>query len=341
MSPEFYNEIWYVLVGVLLTGYAILDGFDLGVGGVYLLAPTDHDRRVFLNAIGPFWDGNQVWLVTGGGALFAAFPHVYATAFSGFYTAFIILLFTLIFRGVSIHVRSLRPGSRWRGTWDRAFSISSILASLLMGVALGNVAWGVPLEEGFRYQGNLLAQVHPYTILTGLMVVAMFMMHGSIYLVMKTEGELNTRVRTWVRPAIIAFIILYVLVTVFTLLSLPHMVQPFRAYPVLFLVPALSVLAIANIPRAMTRGLELQAFVSSAAAMALLLGLFGIGMFPELIHSRPDTSLSMTVYNASSSHLTLKTMLILAAVGMPLVLGYTFHIYRVFRGKVKLDNMSY
>ena len=341
MSSMFYNDIWYVLVGVLLTGYAILDGFDLGVGALHLLAREDRDRRIFLNAIGPFWDGNQVWLVTGGGALFAAFPHVYATAFSGFYVAFILLLFTLIFRGVSIHVRSLKPGGTWRSIWDWAFSVSSLLASLLIGVALGNVAWGVPLTENFRYTGNLLEQLHPYAILTGLLVVAMFMMHGAIYLVLKTEGELNARVRGWVRPTIIGFILLYVMVTMATLLYLPHMAQPFRDNPVLFLVPGLSVLAIANIPRAVHNGRELQAFLSSSAAMALLLALFGIGMFPELIHARPDPDLSMTSRNAASSLKTLQTMLIMAGIGMPLVLGYTFHIYRVFKGKVRLDSMSY
>ncbi len=341
MSPEFYGNIWYLLVGVLLTGYAILDGFDLGVGALHLLARGDRDRRVFLNAIGPFWDGNQVWLVTGGGALFAAFPHVYATAFSGFYVAFILLLFTLIFRGVSIHVRSLRPGSAWRSTWDWAFSVSSLLASLLIGVALGNVAWGVPLTENFRYHGFILDQLHPYAVLTGLLVVSMFMMHGAIYLVMKTEGELQKTVRGWVRPTIIGFILLYVMVTMATLLYLPHMAQPFRDNPVLFLVPGLSVLAIANIPRAVHEGRELQAFLSSSAAMALLLALFGIGMFPELIHSRPNDAFSMTAHNAASSLKTLQTMLIMAGIGMPLVLGYTFHIYRVFKGKVKLDSMSY
>jgi len=339
--PEFYNVIWYILVGVLLTGYAILDGFDLGVGGLHLLARGDKERRIFLNSIGPFWDGNQVWLVTGGGALFAAFPHVYATAFSGFYVAFILLLFTLIFRGVSIHVRSLRPGGAWRSFWDWAFSISSLLASLLIGVALGNVAWGVPLEPNFRYRGDLFAQIHPYTVMTGLLVVAMFLMHGAIYLVLKTEGELNARVRTWVRPTIIAFIILYVVVTMATLLYLPHMADPFRDNPLLFLVPALSVLAIANIPREMHHGREFFAFLSSAVAMLLLLALFGIGMFPELIHARPDAANSMTIYNASSSQKTLQTMLIMAAIGMPLVIAYTFHIYRVFQGKVKLDSMSY
>ncbi len=341
MIPEFYNVVWYLLVGVLLTGYAILDGFDLGVGGLHLLARGDRDRRVFLNAIGPFWDGNQVWLVTGGGALFAAFPHVYATAFSGFYMAFILLLFTLIFRGVSIHVRSLRESAAWRGFWDWAFSVSSLLAALLIGVALGNVAWGVPLTPDFRYHGDLLQQIHPYTVLTGLLVVTMFLMHGAIYLVLKTEGDLNARVRTWVRPSIIAFIILYVVVTMATLLYLPHMAQPFRDQPLLFLLPALSVLVIANIPREMHHGREFRAFLSSAAAMLLLLALFGVGMFPELIHARPDAANSMTLYNASSSLKTLQTMLIMAAIGMPLVLAYTFHIYRVFQGKVRLDSMSY
>ena len=341
MMPELYNIIWYVLVGVLLTGYAILDGFDLGVGGLHLLAREDRDRRIFLNAIGPFWDGNQVWLVTGGGALFAAFPHVYATAFSGFYIAFILLLFMLIFRGISIHVRSLRPQPAWRSFWDWAFSVSSLTASLLIGVAMGNVAWGVPLEANFRYQGDLLQQIHPYTVLTGLLVVAVFLMHGAIFLVLKTEGDLNARVRTWVRPTIIVFIILYVIVTMATLLYLPHMADPFRRQPLLFVLPALSVLAIANIPREMHRDREFRAFLSSSAAILLLLALFGVGMFPELIHARPEAANSMTAFNASSSTKTLQIMLIMAAIGMPLVLAYTFHIYRVFQGKVKLDSMSY
>jgi cytochrome d ubiquinol oxidase subunit II len=341
MAGGLYNEIWYVLVGILFTGYAILDGFDLGVGGLHLLARSDSERRVFLNSIGPFWDGNQVWLVTGGGALFAAFPHVYATAFSGFYLAFILLLFMLIFRGISIHVRSLRPGRPWRAFWDGAFCVSSLLASLLIGVALGNVTWGVPIQENFRYQGNLLAQLHPYALLTGVTVVAVFLMHGAIYLVMKTEGDLNRRVQGWVRPSIVFFVLMYALTTLATLLYLPHMVAPFRAHPLLFLVPVGSVLAIANIPREVHHGRELAAFLSSGAAIALLLVLFGMGMFPELIHARPDPSLSMTAYNSASSPLTLKTMLILAGIGIPLVLGYTFHIYRIFRGKVKLDAMSY
>jgi len=341
MSHEVYQVIWYLLVGVLFTGYAILDGFDLGVGALHLFTRGDTNRRVFLNSIGPFWDGNQVWLVTGGGALFAAFPHVYATAFSGFYLAFILLLFTLIFRGVSIHVRSLREHRTWRGFWDGAFSISSILASLLIGIALGNIAWGVPLEENFRYQGILWQQLHPYALLTGVTVVALFVMHGAIYLVMKTEGALNAQVRGWVRPTIIFFVIMYVLTTLATLLYVPRLAEPFRQNPALFLVPVASVLAIANIPREVHRNRPLFAFLSSAAAIVFLLVLFGIGMFPELIHGRPEAGHSLTAFNASSSLKTLQVMLVMAFIGIPLVLGYTAHIYRVFSGKVELDSMSY
>ncbi len=341
MDGPFLNVAWYALVGALLAGYAVLDGFDLGVGALHLLARRDTERRVFLNAIGPFWDGNQVWLVTGGGALFAAFPDVYATVFSGFYTAFILLLFMLIFRGVSIHVRSLRPGPRWRTAWDVAFSGSSVLGSFIIGVAMGNLAWGVPVAADFSYRGNLLHQLHPYALLTGFTVVALFMMHGAIFLVMKTDGELNARVRGWVRPTIIAFVLMYVLQTMATLLYLPRLAEPFRAHPWLFLAPLASLLAIANIPREMHRGRELAAFLSSSAAILLLLLILGLGMFPDLVHGNGPSGTSLTCFNASSSPLTLRTMMILALIGMPLVVGYTFHIYRVFRGKVKLDAMSY
>lgn len=341
MMPEFYNVVWFVLVGALLIGYAILDGFDLGVGGLHLLARSDRDRRILLNAIGPFWDGNQVWLVTGGGALFAAFPHVYATAFSGFYLAFMLLLLALIGRGVSIHVRSLRPQPAWRGFWDHVFSVSSLLAALLLGVAMGNVAWGVPITADFRYHGNLLQQIHPYSVLTGLLVVALFLMHGAIFLALKTGGELRDRARAWTRPAYIAFLSLVFATTLATLLRLPHMIEPLRKQPLLWLIPALCALAVISIPREMRRRHEGRAFLWSSLVVGLLLALFGVGMFPALIHARPDAAHSLTIYNAASSTKTLQTMLIMAAIGMPLVVAYTIRIYQVFRGEVKLDSMSY
>ncbi len=335
------NTVWFGLVGILFAGYAILDGFDLGVGALHLFTKTDLERRTMLNAIGPVWDGNEVWLVTGGGALFAAFPEVYATAFSGFYLAFMLLLFALIFRAVAIEFRSKREGKRWRATWDVSFSVASILSSLLIGIALGNIAWGIPLDARHEYAGTFLSMLHPYAILVGLTTVALFMMHGSIYVVLKTEGELHDKARIWIRNGIIFFIICYAITTLFTLLYIPHMTDTIRANPWLFLVPVINILAIANIPREVHHGRDFRAFLSSCVAMLALLALFGIGMYPYMIYSLPDPENSLTIYNAASSPSTLKIMLIIALIGIPLVLSYTVSIYWIFRGKVKIEPTSY
>jgi cytochrome d ubiquinol oxidase subunit II len=335
------NTVWFILVGVLLAGYAILDGFDLGVGALHLFTKTDHDRRIMLNSIGPVWDGNEVWLVTGGGALFAAFPDVYATSFSGFYLAFILLLVALIFRAVAIEFRSKRPSQRWRGTWDRSFSISSVVSSLLMGVALGNVVLGIPLTAEGEYLGGLLGLLRPYPLIVGLTTVALFAMHGGIYVVMKTEGELQAQVRSWIPKLIGIFVAMYVVTTLLTLIFIPHMTTTFMEHPVLLAVPVLNALAIANIPREIHGGRDFRAFLSSCVSMILLLALFGIGMYPDMIYSSPVAENSLTIYNAASSAKTHQIMLVIAIIGMPIVLAYTVSIYWVFRGKVKLDAFSY
>ncbi len=335
------NTIWFLLVGVLLTGYAVLDGFDLGVGALHLFTKTDHDRRILLNSIGPVWDGNEVWLVTGGGALFAAFPDVYATSFSGFYLAFILLLVALIFRAVAIDFRSKRASPKWRQTWDVSFCVSSIVSSLLIGVALGNIVLGIPLTPETEYTGGLLGLLRPYPLVVGLTTVALFAMHGAIYLVMKTEGELQARVRSWVPRLIGLFVAGYVITTALTLVFIPHMTTTLREEPVLLIVPALSVLAIANIPREIHRGRDFRAFLSSCATMVLLMALFGIGMYPDMIYSSPNPEYSLTIYNAASSPKTQQIMLIIAVIGMPVVVAYTISIYWIFRGKVKLDAHSY
>src|SRR5271154_2027303 len=180
------NTIWFILVGVLFTGYAILDGFDLGIGALHLFTKTDEERRIMLNTIGPVWDGNEVWLVTGGGALFAAFPEVYATVFSGFYLAFMLLLVALIFRAVAIEFRSKQPMKWWRDLWDVSFSVSSIVSSLLVGIAMGNIAWGIPLSGDHEYAGAFLGLLNPFPLMLGVTALALFMMHGSIYIVLKT-----------------------------------------------------------------------------------------------------------------------------------------------------------
>jgi cytochrome d ubiquinol oxidase subunit II len=335
------NTIWFLLVGALFAGYAVLDGIDLGVGALHLFTRTDLDRRTMINAIGPVWDGNEVWLVTGGGALFAAFPDVYATAFSGFYLAFMFLLFALIFRAVAIEFRSKQESRRWRAVWDVSFSVASILSSLLIGIALGNIAWGIPLGADKEFAGSFLSLLHPFPLLVGLTTVALFIMHGAIYVVLKTEEPLQAQARLWVRNGIIFFIICYAVTTLFTLLYVPHMTETIRAHPPLFLIPVVNILAIANIPRSMHRSKDFQAFLSSCAAMLALMALFGIGMYPNLIYSLPNPEQSLTIYNAASSAKTLRIMLIMAGLGIPMVLSYTIGIYWVFRGKVTIEPHSY
>ena len=214
--------IWFILVGVLFSGYAILDGFDLGTGALQLFIKGDENRRLTLNAVGPVWDGNEVWLITGGGALFAAFPYVYASVFSGFYLAFMLLLLTLIFRAVSIEFRSKQPMKWWRRGWDTTFSISSLLAALLIGVAMGNVTKGIPLDDQGNFTGTFLSLLNPYSVLLGLTTVALFAMHGGIYLLMKTQGSLQEQIKKLLRPCVIIFTVLIILHGAATLLYVPH-----------------------------------------------------------------------------------------------------------------------
>jgi len=335
------NIIWFVLIGVLLSGYAILDGFDLGVGAIYLFVKGDENRRLVLNSIGPVWDGNEVWLVTGGGALFAAFPHVYATVFSGFYNAFMLLIFALIFRAVAIEFRSKQPAIWWRNMWDRAFSIASISIAFLMGVALGNMVTGIPLRADKEFAGHFWDLLSPYALMVGVTTVALFMMHGSIYAAMKTEGKLQKTLKSRINNAIIFFVITYVTVTNATLIYYPTMNKHFVDHPVLFIVALLNMLAIANIPREIHYGREFRAFISSSASIVSLMMLFAIGIFPNMVLSTPNPEFSLTIYNAASSQKTLGIILIIAIIGIPFVLAYTISIYWVFRGKVKLESTSY
>ena len=319
----------------------MLDGFDLGVGAIHLFTRQDEERRVMLNAIGPVWDGNEVWLVTGGGALFAAFPNVYATVFSGFYMAFVLLLVALIFRAVAIEFRSKQPMRWWRQMWDIGFSVGSVLSSLLIGVAMGNIAWGIPIDDRGEFAGSFWTLLHPYSLLLGITTVALFIMHGAIYSLLKTEGTLHDKLRGWISNCIIFFIICYAVTTMATLIYVPHMAARVRANPWLFSIALANMLAIANIPREIHRGRDWWAFLSSCAAMITLMGLFGLEMYPNLVLSKPDPAHSLNIYNAASSQKTLEIMLIIAGIGVPLVLAYTVSIYWVFRGKVRLDPMSY
>jgi cytochrome d ubiquinol oxidase subunit II len=335
------HTTWFIVIGVLFTGYAMLDGFDLGVGALHLFTKNDQERRLMLNAIGPVWDGNEVWLVTGGGALFAAFPNVYATVFSGFYLAFVLLLVALIFRAVAIEFRSKQPMRWWRQMWDIGFSAGSIVSSLLIGVAMGNIAWGIPLDERGEFAGTFWSLLGPYPLLLGVTTLALFMMHGAIYALMKTEGPLHDRLQGWIKHCIIFFIICYAITTMATLLYVPHMAARMRAQPWLFTIALLNMFAIANIPREIHHGRDWRAFVSSCVAMGALMGLFGLEMYPNLVLGNPDVMHSLNIHNAASSPKTLGIMLTIALIGVPIVLAYTVSIYWIFRGKVRLSSMSY
>ncbi len=334
------NTLWFVIVGILFSGYVILDGFDLGIGVLYLFTKSDKDRRLMLNVIGPVWDSNEVWLVTGGGALFAAFPGAYATVFSGFYEIFMFLLFGLIFRAVAIEFRSKETWRWWRQMWDVFFSLGSVLSSFIIGVTMGNIALGIPLDSNYNYTGSFLDLLNAYSIVLGVMTVAMFMMHASIYALMKTEGELHDNIRKWITPCIIFFLTSFFIFNIMTFIYAQHIVEMVMKRPHIWFLFIAIVLVVINIPRQIRKGSDFKAFLSSCFAMVLLMGLYASSVYPNLLFSNPHIY-AMTIYNAASSHKTLQIMTIVAAIGMPMVCAYTICVYRVFRGKVKLDDLSY
>jgi len=334
--------IWFLIFIILLTGYAILDGFDLGVGILHLFSRKDEERRLMLNSIGPVWDGNEVWLVTAGGALFAGFPPVYASFASGFYVWIMVLLGGIIFRAVAIEFRSKETMAWWRWMWDILFSLASAIIAFGLGLAVGNFITGIPLDADGNFTGDFLDFLNPYTLLIGLLTFALFVMHGAIYLMMKTEGAFHEKMRAFVNPAIIFFIMIYAVATVATLIYQPHMTETIRNRQSFFLIALINMFAIANIPRQIHLGKDFRAFLSSCLNIICLMALYAIGTFPNLLRSTLETEAhSLTIFNSSSSLKTLHILFLMALIGAPLVLSYTSVIYYIFRGKVKLDAHSY
>ncbi|MEY2963037.1 MAG: hypothetical protein RL754_298 [Bacteroidota bacterium] len=336
-----YPTLWFLVVGGVFSGYAILDGFDLGAGALHLFFKKEENRRVALNAVGPVWDGNEVWLVIGGGTLFAGFPKVYASLFSGLYVPFMLFVALLIFRAVSIEFRSKEPMAWWRKTWDTVYMVSSTGLAIALGAVMGNVLQGIPINEAGDYVGNGWDFLNPYAILVGLTTLAMFMMHGALYLALKTEGAMNEFVGIWVKRSIIAFIIMFILTTGYTMLFVDHMVDRMKEIPAFLLVPVVALLSIANIPRLVEKRNWTMAFVFSALTVSMMFVLSAIGLYPTLLISTVDPAYSLDVYNSAASQKTLGIMLLMAGIGAPLVLLYTFIVYRSFRGTVKIDEHSY
>ena len=330
--------VWFVLIGVLLIGYAVLDGFDLGAGILHLIvARSDRERRSVIASIAPVWDGNEVWLLTAGGALFAAFPLVYATAFSGFYLALMLVLLGLIFRAVSLEVRDFEESPRWRATWDVVFAVASTVPALLFGVAIGNVLQGLPLELDGTYRGGLVGLLRPFPLVCGALAVAMFAMQGGAWLALRTEAPIRNRARAAASAGATAFGVLWLLVTVLAL-GMPHLRDlPFG--PISLAVPLVAVVALGTFFWALASRRDGIAFIASSSAIAGLLALLGLSLYPDILPAE-DATRSLTIANAASSDLTLTVMLIVALVGMPLVLAYTAFVYTRFRGRVALDEAA-
>jgi cytochrome d ubiquinol oxidase subunit II len=335
-------DVWYVLFVLIVAGYLILDGFDMGVGILHLpLARDDTERRTFLNSIGPVWDGNEVWLVLAGGVLFAVFPLVYASLFSGFYLAFMLVLLVLILRTVAIEFRSKEQSPRWRSAWDTVFWAASLGLALLLGIAFGNILSGVPIDAEGNMQVSLIDLLNPFALLVGVTTVAMFAMHGAIFLTMKTEGELLARIERNLPRLIVAFFVLNTLVVVAMIMFRQHITERYTTdiWPVIF--PAAALLALVAAWRFLRRGERFLAFIASAATIGLLIVSGAIGLYPNLLISTTDTANNLTVTNAAAADNTLTVALVVAVIGIPFVLTYTAGVYYFFRGKTVVAPDSY
>jgi cytochrome d ubiquinol oxidase subunit II len=333
--------VWFLLIGLLLVGYAVLDGFDLGAGIVHLfVARDDAERRSVLNAIGPVWDGNEVWLITGGGALFAAFPLVYATVLSGFYLAVMMLLGALILRAVSIEFRSKETNRLWRLSWDAGFALGSALAAFLFGVALGNIVRGLPLDGGGVYRGGLAGLLNPFSIVMGVLTLALAAQQGSSWLVLKTEGAVRARARRTGVASTLVVIVAWFAATDIAWFESNRVFDNFARNPLAWIGPVGAAMALAGMLYAYNRRQEFLAFVLSSVAIAGLAATAGATLYPNLVPA-VDSTRSLTVDNAHSSDTTLTVMLVIALVGMPIVLAYTAFIYWKFKGKVQLDEAGY
>jgi cytochrome d ubiquinol oxidase subunit II len=342
MSEIVMQNLWYLVVGFALIAYVILDGFDLGVGMLHIFTKKDEERRIFLNAIGPVWDGNEVWLVIFGGALFAGFPPVYGTLFSGFYDLVMVFLASLIFRAVAIEFRSKQKSRYWRAIWDYVFAIASLGIAFGAGVALGNIIQGLPLDAERNFTLPLVEFFKPYPILVGILSVSLLIMHGAIYLVMKTEGDLHDRLRIWAQRGIVVFFFFYFMTTCATLIYMPYMGERIRQMPWVGLLAALGFFFFLAIPKLFAKGKDGFAFIFSSLGITSLISIFGVGTYPILVRSSIDPEgNSWTLMNSSSTYSTLKVLLTIVVIGVPLVIGYGVYIYKVFKGKVKIGPASY
>jgi cytochrome bd ubiquinol oxidase subunit II len=337
MSYESLQTLWFILIAVLWIGFFFLEGFDFGVGMLLpFLGKKDEERRAIINSIGSVWDGNEVWLLTAGGATFAAFPHWYATMFSGFYLALFLLLVGLILRGISFEYRSKNPNPAWRNRFDWMIAVGSFLASLLLGAAFANLARGVPIDENMMYTGNLFTLLNPYGLLGGITTVAVFLLHGANFLGLKLEGELRDRVNGFAKKIWVAASILYIALGIFTY------VGGFWAQGIVNpgMVPIAAVVSLLVAGYFINQKMEGWAFIMVAINIVLTQITFFSIMFPNVMISTTNPAYNLTIYNASSSQYTLTVMSIVALIFVPIVLAYQGWTYYMFRKRISTDKKT-
>ncbi|BCB96525.1 cytochrome c oxidase assembly protein [Dissulfurispira thermophila] len=333
-----FQIIWFILWGTLWAVYFMLDGFDFGAGILHsFLAKNDTEKRVIINTIGPVWDGNEVWLITAGGATFAAFPTTYALMFSYLYSALLIILFALIFRGVAFEFRGKVDSERWRKAWDIAIFIGSFIPALLFGVAFGNIFQGLPMDAN-GYHGTLFTLLNPYGLLTGVLFVLLFVVHGALWLSVKTNGDISTRASMAANSVWYILLIVAVLFLGYTRF-VTNLYTNYLKNMAWFIVPVIAVLALIGIKLFASKGQYLKAFYSSCLTIVTVVFTGVIGLYPNLIPSSIDQKYSLTIFNSSSSIYTLKIMTIVALLFVPVVIAYQIWIYRIFRHKVTGENV--
>jgi cytochrome d ubiquinol oxidase subunit II len=330
------NTIWFILITFLFMGFFFLEGFDYGVGILLLIiAKKDNERRAVINTIGPVWDGNEVWMVTAGAAMFAAFPHVYATLFSGFYIALIIMLLGLIIRGVAFEFRSKRENQAWRSHWDRSIFIGSLIPAFLWGVTVANLMRGVAIEADMNYYGGLIPLLNPYSLLGGVVFLGLFTLHGASFLGLKLEGDLKQNAKDLAGKIWIPVVILAVAFLVWTFLATDILNNPGYDGLIPAVLAAVSLLAYGWFLKKDQEGLT---FIFGGLAILLTTIMVFSGLFPRLMISTLDPAYSLTIYNASSSDYTLRVISIVAAIFIPIILVYQGWTYWIFRKRLSPES---
>jgi cytochrome d ubiquinol oxidase subunit II len=330
------NSVWFVLLALMLAGYAVLDGFDLGVGAIHLLLGRDRAERArLIDSIGPVWNGNEVWLLGAGGSLVAAFPNLYAASFSGFYLALMLVLWLLLLRGIGIEFRHQIHHPLWEDAWDVVFSIASVLLALLFGVALANVLRGVPFGADGQFQGTFALLLNGFSILGGALSVATLAMHGACWAALKTDGALQLRARQFALAWWWAALALVVCMVAASFFVRPDFTRNFATQPLVMGVPLLTLVALAAARRFIGRD-DLLAFLSSSGYIAGILASVAAGLYPMLLPAAPGGAHpGLDIYNAAAPHHSMLTALGVAVVGLTIVAVYLVYVYRVWSGKVR------